>query len=66
MEQEQKIGCNFGCTRFVYNYYLALRQQKYKETTYYNWIANILPAPKTKGQKYSPLFWIFAPTKTRK
>jgi putative transposase len=31
-EQEQKIVNNFGCVRFVYNYFLAMRQQRYKET----------------------------------
>ena len=32
MEQEQKIINNFGCARFVYNYFLAMRQQRYKES----------------------------------
>lgn len=31
-EQEEKIKKNFGCVRFIYNYFLALWQKTYEET----------------------------------
>lgn len=31
-EQQQQLAKLFGCCRFVYNYYLALRRDTYKET----------------------------------
>ena len=31
-EQEKQIQKNFGCCRFVFNYYLARRVEQYRET----------------------------------
>ena len=31
-EQEILINKTFGCTRFIYNYYLADKQKEYEET----------------------------------
>ena len=30
-EQEMKLAKHFGCARFIYNHFLALRKSRYKE-----------------------------------
>ena len=50
--QEELIQKTFGCTRYVYNYYLAMRQVKYKEGketfNYYACSANMTLLKKDK------------------
>ena len=44
--QKKQIECTFGCCRFVYNHFLALRSQVYadsKETLNYNACSAKLP-----------------------
>ena len=38
--QEELIQKTFGCTRYVYNYYLAMRKEKYEsDKTTFNYYA---------------------------
>jgi len=56
-EQEEKIRKNFGCCRFVYNYFLNIRNEKYKEG---NGIYSINEASKdlTQLKKQEEYAWL--------